>query len=104
MKYPREAKRYCPKCNKHTDQKLERVKTSGRRAGSSLKKGRRKTVKLNFGYGGSPYPKLENNRRAGAKTSQKVMIRYSCKTCGKKTQSMNAMRMKKFEIAQATGQ
>ena len=104
MKYPRETKHYCPKCNKHTDQKLERVKTSGRRSGSALKKGRRKTEKLNFGYGGSPYPKLENNRRAGAKTSQKALIRYSCKTCGKKTQSKSAMRMKKFEIAQATGQ
>lgn len=104
MKFPREASRYCPKCNKHTAQKLERVKTSGRRAGAALKKGRRKKNKLDYGYGGSPYPKLENNNRAGAKTSQKVLLRYSCKTCGKKTQSINARRMKKFEIAQAVGQ
>ncbi len=104
MKFPREINRYCPKCNKHTKQKLERVKTSGRRAGSSLKKGRRKTLKLDYGYGGSPYPKLENNRRAGAKTSQKALIRYSCKTCGKRTQTKNSMRLKKFEIAQAAGQ
>lgn len=103
MKFPKEIQRYCPHCNKHTAQKLERVKTAGRRAGAALKKGtRRKKENLDHGYGGSPYPKLENNNRAGAKTSQKVLLRFSCKTCGKKTQSTNARRMKKFEIAQAT--
>ena len=99
MKVPKEIKRHCPYCKKHTIHVVERVKTAGRRKGSALKAGeRRRRPKLNKGYGGSPYPKMEHGRKYGAKSSQKIMLGYKCKECGKTHQSKNPQRGKKFEI------
>lgn len=99
MKIPKVIKRYCPICKKHTEQSVERVKTGGRRATSSLKKGSRyRLEKLHKGYGGSPYPKIEHGKKYGAKTTQKVMLRFKCKDCGKKNQTVYLKRTKKFEI------
>ncbi len=78
---------------------MDRVKTAGRRKGSALKGGeRRRRPKLTKGYGGSPYPKMEHGVKYGAKSSQKVMLKYTCKECKKSHQSANPKRAKKFEI------
>lgn len=99
MKVPKKIKTFCQKCRKHTEQKVERVKTSGRRATSNLKMGTRyRLIKLHKGYHGSPYPMIEHGSKYGAKTSQKVMLRYTCEICKKKHQSRNPIRAKKFEI------
>lgn len=99
IKVPKEVMRHCPSCKKHTLQKVEQVKTAGRRSGSALKQGtRRKSAYLHQGYGGSPYPKIEHGVKFGAKTSHKIMLRYLCNDCGKKNQARTANRAKKFEI------
>ena len=99
MKVPQQVKRYCPYCKRHTLQKVERVKTSGRRKTSSLKAGSRyRLEKLHKGYGGSPYPKIEHGVKHGSKTVQKVFLRYKCLECGKYNQVTTAIRAKRFEI------
>lgn len=100
MKIPKTIKRHCPFCKKHTKHSVDRVKTSGRRPGSALKAGSRyRTIKLHKGYGGSPYPMIEHGKKYGAKSSQKLMLKYTCSECKKKHQSGSSKRIKKFEIA-----
>jgi len=100
MIVPKKLNKYCRKCKKHTPQTVDRVKTSGRRTTSTLKAGSRyRLVKLHKGYGGSPYPMIEHGSKYGAKTSQKILLRYKCSVCSKKTQSSNPFRAKKFEVA-----
>ncbi len=99
IKIPKTTSHYCPTCKKHTEQTVDRVKTSGRRKTSNLKAGSRyRLKKVNKGYGGSPYPLIQNGVKYGAKTSQKILLRYKCKDCGKKSQGSNPIRAKKFEI------
>jgi len=99
VKIPQHVKRYCRVCNKHTVQKVERIKTSGRRKTSSLKAGSRyRLEKLHYGYGGSPYPKMEHGVKYGAKTTQKIFLRFKCSECGKYNLSNKSIRAKKFEI------
>lgn len=99
MKIPKIVRTYCKKCRKHNEHAVERVKTAGRRTTSSLKKATRyRNIKLHKGYGGSPYPKIEHGVKYGAKTTQKIMLSFKCKECGKKHQSVYLKRTKKFEI------
>jgi len=99
IKIPKEKKRYCPYCRKHTLHKVEIVKTAGRRNTSALKAGTRyRKKKLEKGYGSSPYPVLEHGRKHGAKTTRKVLLRFTCTVCGKKHQIKNAQRIKRAEI------
>src|SRR3989338_505163 len=99
MKIPKQQMKYCQKCRKHTKQKVDRVKTAGRRKTSALKAGSRYRVeKLHKGYGGSPYPMIEHGNKYGAKTSQKILLKFTCSVCNRKQQSTNPYRAKKFEI------
>lgn len=99
MKVPKSMNRYCPTCGKHSPVNVERVSTSGRRAGSSLKMGSRyRLIKLHKGYGGTPYPMMEHGKRYGAKASKKVLLRFKCTVCKKSHQSTNPVRARKFEI------
>jgi len=99
LNIPKEVKRHCPHCKTHQIHTVERIKTAGRRTTSNLKQATRyRNIKLHKGYGGSPYKKIEHGVKYGAKTSQKIMLRYKCEACGKKHQSTNPVRAKKFEI------
>lgn len=99
VKIPKNMSRYCPFCKKHTKVGVERVSTAGRRAGSALKAGSRYRIrKLHYGYGGSPYPMMEHGTKYGAKTSKKVLLRFTCSICKKSHQSTSPFRARKFEI------
>ncbi len=99
IKIPKETKRHCPHCKKHTVHKVEIVKTAGRRSTSALKAGSRyRKKKLEKGYGSSPYPVIEHGRKHGAKTTKKVLLRFTCTECGKKHQIKRAQRLKKAEL------
>jgi large subunit ribosomal protein L44e len=87
---PRKIQRYCPKCKKHGDHEVERVK---KRKASELKQGQRRFRRVTAGYRGFPRPKPEGREKA----TRRVALRYRCKTCKKATQPA-AQRAKKFEI------
>ena len=96
MKKPKKIKRYCPKCKKHTLQKLVRQKTGKKRG--ALKKGRYRQRKMEKGYGGHPYPKMESGGKFGAKTSKKLDLRFKCEVCSKENVQKKGIRAKKFEL------
>lgn len=92
MKMPRNQKRYCPKCETHTLQEVERIK---KKRASEHKWGQRRFRKVTAGYGGFPRPKPEGRE----KPTKRINIRYKCKTCGKMQQPAS-FRAKKFELVE----
>lgn len=93
MKMPRVTKEYCPKCKKHTEHEVERVKSRPR---SELKWGQRRYRRATAGYGGFPRPKYEGRQ----KPTVKVALRYRCKAC-KKAHQRTCFRAKTFELKEA---
>lgn len=92
MKMPRNVNRYCPKCKKHTEQDVERVK---KRKASEFKWGQRRFRKVTAGYRGFPRPKPEGRE----KPTKRILLRYVCRDC-KRTQMPAAKRAKKFELVE----
>ena len=93
MKMPKIVKQYCPKCKKHTDHEVERVKVRPR---SELKAGQRRFRRATAGYGGFPRPKYEGRQ----KPTVKVALRYRCKIC-KKAHQRKCFRVKTFDLVEA---
>ncbi len=90
MNYPKQIKRYCPKCKTHTDQKVSIYK-AGKRRGSAI--GERRHAKDKKGYGGQKFPKLAKP----AKTTKKVTRILTCTVCKKKMHTYG-IRVRKFEL------
>ena len=90
MNYPKEIRRYCPKCKTHTVQKVSIYK-AGKRRGSAI--GERRHAKDKKGYGGQKFPKLAKP----AKTTKKITRILTCTVC-KKKQSTYGIRIRKFEL------
>lgn len=98
MKVPKEIRRYCPFCNEHQLIIVKQVKPKGRPQFTFNKADRHRRAKLNTGYGGSPYIKMEHGKKYNAKSSQKVVLKYTCSKCKKAHQSKNPIRTRKFEL------
>ena len=92
MKMPRVIRAHCPRCNKHTDQEVERVKARPR---SELRAGQRRFRRVTRGYGGFPRPKPEGRE----KPTKRIHLRFRCKVC-KKAYQRPAVRAKKFELVE----
>jgi len=90
MKVPKQTKRFCPKCNKRTEQKIDLVSTGNKRG--TLTKGslsRAKKRGLNRGMGNQGrYSKkaIKSWKRKTKTTTRKVLI-YKCQECKKSTLS-----------------
>ncbi|MCW1296765.1 MAG: 50S ribosomal protein L44e [Candidatus Parvarchaeota archaeon] len=96
MKIPKQIKRYCPYCRKHTLHKVIQVKSGKKR--SSLSKGQRRFKKIMKGYGGFPRPKMEKGSKYGAKVTKKLDLRFKCTVCNKTHTQKYGRRTKKFEL------
>jgi ribosomal protein L44E len=103
MKIPKITNRYCPKCKKATEHKIEMYKVAGKRG--SLSKGsigRAKKRGLGTGHGNlgkwGSKPAISKWKRTGAKSSKKSALKYTCKECKKSTQQKSGFRAKKFEF------
>ncbi|MHB8396478.1 MAG: 50S ribosomal protein L44e [Thermoplasmataceae archaeon] len=92
MKLPKLIKMYCPKCVKHTDHEVERVR---KRKASELKAGQRRFRRVTSGFGGFPRPRYEGRE----KPTKRVAIRYRCVTC-KVAITSPTQRAKKFELVE----
>ena len=87
MKLPKTTNRYCPHCNKKTNQKIKLVSTGFKRG--ALTRGSIIRAKLrglgrgigNKGKWGSK-PAISKNKRK-SKTTKSTNIMYTCETCGK---------------------
>ena len=87
MKIPKTTKRFCPYCNKRTEQKIKLVSSGGKRG--TLTRGsisRAKTRGLGIGIGNKgkwgSKPAISKHKRK-SKTTKKTNIMYTCAECGK---------------------
>jgi large subunit ribosomal protein L44e len=90
MNMPKEMNRYCPKCKKHTLQKVSIYK-AGKRRGSAI--GERRHAEDKKGYGGQKFPKLAKP----AKTTKKITPIMTCPECKKKWNT-HGIRLRKLEL------
>lgn len=100
MKLPKRTKRYCPKCNAHTEHKIEVVSTGHKRG--TLKWGSLTRAKLrgampgtgNKGRWGSK--KAIKSWKMKAKTTTRKVLLYTCQKCKKSNQSAKSRRVSKI--------
>jgi len=88
MKLPKETRRYCPYCKKHTSQSLLTAKQRGRSTAHPLSKcgnSRLMSRGLISGYGnkGKYSRKGPKDWKMKTKVTKKITILYKCKVCGK---------------------
>ena len=96
MKLPRNVKRYCPKCRKHEEHRIVRVKGKSKSALGRVERRRKERIKK--GYGSTPYNQPQKSHRHNVKTTKKLDIRYECASCKKQHPSKQGMRVKKLEL------
>ncbi len=102
MKFPKEVRRHCPKCKKHTAHTAAEAKRKG--AGSARPLARYGKKRTGYGKGtgnlgryGSK-PAINKFKLTGKKLSKNVDIRFTCKECKKSHVFNNTFRAKKFEM------
>jgi len=87
MNIPKVIRKFCAKCNAHTEQKVGIYKAAKRRG---MAAGERRHAIRKKGYGGQKFPKL-------AKPAKVIM---TCTVC-KKKYNKKGVRIKKFELVAA---
>jgi len=101
MKLPKQKKRFCKHCKKSIIHKVSLFKIKGRSATHPLSHGSNKRVKgrgtkSGFGNKGKySKPAISKFKRTGAKVSKKIVLKYTCQTCKKSSQSSNPFRAKR---------
>lgn len=102
MKVPKQIKRHCPKCNKHTTQKVTQNKARGRSSAHPLSRGSTKRIRArgerrgvgNLGrYSKPPKPKM-----TGKKMTKKTDFRFTCTVCNRMFAQPSGIRAKKVEF------
>ena len=93
MNIPKVIRKFCAKCNAHTEQKVGIYK-AGKRRGMAA--GERRHAIRKKGYGGQKFPKLAKP----AKVTKKVTPIMTCTEC-KKKYNKKGVRIKKFELVAA---
>src|SRR3989344_2805049 len=96
MKLPKETKRYCPSCKKHTAQKISVVSQKARSASHPMSRGLRR------GYGNkgkASKPGVKNWKRK-VKVTRRMNVLYTCKVCGKGKTIKKAMRAGRIEVGE----
>ena len=90
MKVPKETKKFCPRCKKHTMHTISLYKKGKERA---ISQGARRHAEDKKGYGGQKFPELVRT----AKTTKKQNLRLKCNDCGY-TLMKPGIRLRKLEI------
>ena len=103
MKLPKTLQRYCPKCKKHTEQKILEAKRKNRGSSNPLSMGSKKRIKkrgrMGVGSQGKySKPPITKWRMANRKQSKKLDLRYQCSVCKKMTVQKSGIRAKKIEL------
>jgi ribosomal protein L44E len=102
MKLPKKTKRFCPKCKKNTEQKIDIVSTGHKRG--ALKWGSLTRAKVrgampgkgNKGRWGSK--KAIKSWKRKTKTSMRRVLIYTCQVCKKSMHSKHSRRVSKIQI------
>ena len=99
MQHPKNVKKFCKFCGKHTEQKVSQNKKRKPRSHSKGSKIRRGFDKGsgNLGTRGSK-PAISKFKMANRKISKKTDLRYQCNECRKSTVQAEGVRAKKVEF------
>ena len=104
MKLPKELKRYCPYCKKHTEQLVSTQRQKARGATHTLSRGSPARVKLRslrgIGNWGKLSKKGAKDRKMKTKTTKRITLMYKCKVCGKQKGAKSAIRVSKVVIGE----
>ncbi len=103
MKIPKEMKRHCPYCKKHTEQKVAASKKKTPGTAHPLAKYSKKRRGFGKGHGNlgkfGSKPAITKFKMTGKKTSKKTDLRYECKVCKKQhVANSKGVRSKKVEF------
>ena len=77
MKMPKNQRKYCPFCRKHTEHIVEEAKRKPRRQDT---RSQRRFLRKMKGYGSFP----KENPKGREKPTRKLDFRYKCTDCNKK--------------------
>lgn len=105
MKLPKELKRYCPYCKKHTDQTVSTAKQRSRSATHPLSRGSKtrellRGVRGGFGNQGKRSKKGAKDWKRKTKTTKRITVLYTCKQCKKAKGSISAIRSSRIEVGE----
>jgi|SRR3989338_757201 len=105
MKLPKETKRYCPTCKKHTTHTIRAAKQNSRSATHPMSRGsasREKARGLRGGTGNlgrRSKPAIKSWKRK-TKTTKRITLEYKCSECKKTHQIKKAIRSGRIEIGE----
>ena len=91
MKMPKNQRKYCPFCRKHTEHIVEEAKRKPRRQDT---RSQRRFLRKMKGYGSFPKEKPKGRE----KPTRKLDFRYKCTVCNKKHSIGEGFRSKKLEL------
>ena len=86
MKLPRKTKRFCPKCNAHTEQKIDLVSTGHKRGTlkyGSLWRAKKRGALPGTGNKGRYSRRAVKSRKMKTKTTTCKVLIYTCQKCKK---------------------
>jgi len=105
MKLPKETKRYCLKCRKHTAHKVGTAKQKSRSATHPLSRGGKSRLLargLTSGTGnkGKYSRKPPKNQKMKSKVTKRIGVIYTCQVCKKTKGKSKAIRTARIEIGE----
>ncbi|MFP4117676.1 MAG: hypothetical protein ACLFTR_02015 [Candidatus Woesearchaeota archaeon] len=106
MKFPKEVKRLCSHCKKHTPHKVTQAKAKTFNSVHTLSKGSKPRMRArqegkNVGTGNSgktSRPPVKKRKMSGKKLSKLTDLRYQCTECKKSSVQSGGVRSKKVEF------
>ena len=101
MKLPKATKRFCPYCQKRTEQKIDLVSTGFKRgtlARGSLSRAKKRGKNRGMGNLGKYSRKAIKSWKRKTKTTMRRVIIYTCKECKKSKLSKNSRRVSKIVL------
>ena len=104
MKLPKQVRRHCPYCNKHTQHTIKEAKRRGRNKAHPMSRGSRNRLRARGQARGTgnqgrfSRPAVASFKMTGKKVTKKTDLRYQCKECGKQHVQKKGLRAKKVEI------
>lgn len=98
MKYPKESKRFCPRCKKHTAVTASQMKQRARNSARPSSKGSKLRVRgRGLRRGAGNFGKYSKTGIKAKKLTKKIVIKFVCKEC-KKAHQTSGIRAKKMEF------
>ena len=103
MKLPKETKRYCLFCRKHTDHSVGTAKQKSRSATHPISRGSNfrlyaRGLRSGTGNKGKYSRKGPKDWKMKTKTTKRITITYKCKTCNKTKGIKKAIRSGRIQI------